>query len=157
MIDTNRASLRAIVAHDHCIRIIVDKVDTTGDDIKLSELALSLLVTMVAIDDNAISLMASNKILEALKQMSLVRGHRNKYKVLLARVSVKDVLRGSWQYDLYSLTLLNCLVMSRPNVAQRMDERRLLSSERFDQILHKLEDRARGRGKGGGRGGAMGS
>ena len=81
IIDTNRASLQAIVAHDHCVRIIVGKVDSS--DIRLSELALSLLVTMVAIEeaDNAISLLASNKILEALRQMSMVRGHRNKYKV----------------------------------------------------------------------------
>eukprot|EP01084_Bolivina_argentea_P225437 380953_1 len=61
IIDANEYALTAVVKHNISIRIIVEKIDSK--DIKVSELALSLLVTMVGIENenDEISILASNK------------------------------------------------------------------------------------------------
>lgn len=141
IIDTNENSIKALVEHDHSIRIIVEKIDS--EDIKISQLALSLLVTLVGIQNDEISITASNKILIALKDLALSKGQRNKYKVLISHISVKDVLHGSFHYDTYCVTLINYLIMALDKIHQRMDERRMLNSLQFEKILNKLEDRIR--------------
>ena len=124
--------------HEHSIRIIVEKIDS--DDIKVSELALQLLVTAVGIDNDSISLLASSKICQSLKDLAVSKGQRNGYKVLVSHMTHKDVLNGSFQYDTYAVTLINYLV-SGEELHRRMEERRLLNALKFDRVLRKLEDR----------------
>eukprot|EP01083_Nonionella_stella_P043405 117082_1 len=141
ILDCSLYALSAMVSHETTIRIIVDLIDSA--DIKISELAVSLLVTMVGFQDDAVSIAASNKILTSLKDSALTKGQRNKYKVLLDHMSVKDVLNGSMNYDVYTLTLINYLIMTKDEIHLRMEERRLLNSLNFDKILSKLHDRTK--------------
>ena len=66
IIDSNEYALEMIVSHKLCIRIIVEKIDSF--DIKISELSLSLLITMVGIENDEIAINASNKILHSLSE-----------------------------------------------------------------------------------------
>ena len=106
----------------------------------MSELALQLLVTTVGIDNDDISLLASSKISQSLKDLALTRGQRNGYKVLISHMMHKDVLNGSFQYDTYVVTLINFLIAPK-ELHLRMEERRLLNALKFDRVLTKLEDR----------------
>ena len=48
---------------------------------------------------------------------------------------------GSVLYDTWCVTLINFLIVSLATIEERIEERRLLNYENFDQILEKLKDK----------------
>eukprot|EP01084_Bolivina_argentea_P302073 521343_1 len=138
IIDSSQTIIKDIVNDDLTITTIVSKVDSA--DNRVRELAIKLLVTLVIVEDDDLSLLASSKIQASLLDSARIRGYRNRWKSVITHLSVNEISgTGSFEYDNYALMLINFIISGLETVEERTDERRLLNSLKFKDSLIKLE------------------
>ena len=89
IVNRTENALRSVVEHHLSIRIVVEKIDS--DDINVSELALSSLVTMAGVQRHDISVMARDKIAASLQDLAVSKGQRNKYRTLISKMSINEL------------------------------------------------------------------
>lgn len=89
IVNRTENALRSVVEHHLSIRIVVEKVDS--EDIAVSELALSSLVTMAGVPRHDISVMARDKIAASLQDLAVSKGQRNKYRTLISKMSINEL------------------------------------------------------------------
>ena len=109
-------------------------------DHRVREIAIKLLVTLVIAEDDDLSLLASSKIMASLLDSARMKGYRNRWKSVISHLSVNELSgNGSFEYDNYSLMLINFIIGGLSTVEQRTDERRLLNSLKFNASLQQLQ------------------
>ena len=131
LIDTE-GTVTSIINNELAILVIVQKIDSREQ--KVRELALQLLVSLVAVDTKY-TIKAVNDIMSALvTQSNAFHQSRNRWKPLISHLNTSTV------YDGWCVTLINYLLGSLASVEARTEERRILNSEQFDHILRDMED-----------------
>eukprot|EP01084_Bolivina_argentea_P302072 521342_1 len=139
IIDTSQTIIKDIVNDNLTITTIASKVD--AQDNRVRELAMKLLVTLVIVEDDDLSLLASSKIMSSLLDSARIRGYRNRWKSVISHLSVNEISgTGSFEYDNYALLLINFIISGLETVEERTDERRLLNSLKFNDALHELSE-----------------